>query len=204
MAAPRRTSRSYRTDLRSKQAAETKAAITAALVDELAHTHETGGELSINRVAERAGVAVRTVYHHFPDRATQLAAVTAHLDALVSNEPHPASLVDLPAHAARATYQALANPAQLRAEVVLNRQRRTRDAAIHRAAAKQLDAATARLVGAALSTVLAPELALALLDRHRLDAASAETTISWLVHVVVDAIRNGDVPVSALKRTRRS
>jgi AcrR family transcriptional regulator len=204
MAAPRRTSRSYRTDLRAKQSAATRTAIVAALTAELARSHETGEELSLARVATAAGVSLRTVYHHFPDRASQLAAVGHHLDATLPPDPHPTSLGDLPTHAARIAYQMLASPQALRAEVALDKQRRARDAAIHRAVAKQGDAATAKLVGAAVATVLSPEVALALLDRHRLDAAAAETTITWMVQVLVDAVRNGDVPASPLKRTRRS
>jgi AcrR family transcriptional regulator len=202
MTSPRRTSRSYRTDLRSKQAAATRTAIVAALTAELARTHDTGDELSLDRVAAAAGVSVRTVYHYFPDRATQLAAIAAHLED--SAEPLPTSLGDLPIHASRIAHQMLAEPARLRAEVVLNKQRRTRDAAIHRAVAKQTEPATARLVGAALATLLSPDVALALLDRQRLDPASAETTITWMVQVLVDAVKNGDVPAATLKRTRRS
>ena len=203
MATSRRGNRSYRTDLRAKQAAETRAAIVAALVTELAHAHETSSELSLPRVATRAGVAIRTVYHHFPDRTSQLAAIAMHLDTTTPNDPNPTSLGDLPAHAARFAAHALSNPTHTRAEVVLNK-RRARDQAIARAVAKQLDRATAKLAAAALSSVLSPELALTLLDRHRLDAAAAETTITWMVQVLVDAIRNGDTPASPLKRTRRS
>lgn len=204
MAAPRRTSRSYRTDLRAKQSTTTRTAIVAALTAELARSHETGEELSLARVATVAGVSLRTVYHHFPDRAAQLAAIGMHLDATAPNEPNPASLGDLPAHAARFAYHALANLGASRAEVRLNRHRRARDQAITRAVAKQLDPAVAKLAAAALSSVLSPELALTLVDRHRLEASAAETTISWMVQVLVDAIRNGDTPASPLKRTRRS
>ena len=202
MAAPRRTSRSYRTDLRAKQSAATRTAIVAALTAEVARSHETSEELSLVRVATTAGVSLRTIYHHFPDRASQLAAVSGHLDE-GPPDPHPTSLGDLPTHAARIAYQMLASPQVLRAEVVLNK-RHKRDAAIHRAVAKQCDAATAKLVGAALATVLSPDLSLVLLDRHRLDATAAETTITWMVQVLVDAVRNGDVPASPLKRTRRA
>ena len=204
MANPRRASRSYRNDLRVRQAANTRAEIVAALVAELARSHETGSELSLPRVAERAGVAVRTVYHHFPDRASQLAAIAAQLDLTTPLDPNPSSLGDLPAHAARAAYQMLADPARLRVEVMLNRTRKARDQAITRAVAKQCDASTAKLVSAGLASLLAPETALALLDRHKLEPAAAETTIAWMVQVLVDSVRNGDTPAPALRRTRRT
>lgn len=201
MAAPRRGTRSYRTDLRAKQAAETRAAIVSALLVELARAHEAREELSVARVADRAGVSLRTVYHHFPDRETQLAAIASQLD---THDPQPRSLADLPVYAARLAHQMLANPIQTRAEVALDRPRRARDAAIHRAVAKQTEPGPARLVGAALAAVLSPELVITLLDRHRLDPVAVELVLTWLVQVIVDATRNGDLPSSPTKRTRRS
>lgn len=193
--------RAYTNARRVRQAAQTRADIVAALVAEVA---EHGLGYSLQAVADRAGVSLRTVSLHVPDRPTQLAAVTAHLDAHAPNEPNPSSLGDLPALAARLAYHAFANPSLLRAEAALGRSRRTRDQAIARALAKQTDPATARLAAAALSTILSPEIAVALLDRHKLEAPAAEITVTWMIQVLVDAIRNGDVPASPLKRTRRS
>lgn len=193
--------RPYRNDLRAKQAAATREQIVVALLGELA---DHGAAFSLERVAHRAGVSLRTVSLHFPDRAAQLAAVAAHLEATATSEPNPTALGDLPAHAARVTHHAFSNPAALRAEAAIGKPRKARDQAIVRALAKQLDPATAKLVGAALSTVLSPETATALLDRHKLDPTAAEATVTWLVQIIVDAIRNGDTPASPLKRTRRS
>ncbi len=193
--------RAYRNDRRAKQAAATRDEIVGALVAEVA---EHGPVYSLKRVAHRAGVSLRTVYLHFPDRTAQLAAIASRLDATSAAEPNPTSLGDLPAHAARVAYHAFANPTALRADAALGKPRRSRDQAIVRALAKQLDPATAKLAAAALSTVLSPETGTALLDRHKLDPSAAETTVTWLVQIIVAAIRNGDVPASPLKRTRRS
>jgi AcrR family transcriptional regulator len=194
--------RAYTNTRRAKQAALTRVEITAALVAELA---EHGLDYSLQAVADRAGVSLRTVHLHFPDRTAQLAAVAAHLDASAPNESPPSALGDLPAMAARLAYHAFSNPTLLRCEAALGKQRRrVRDLAIGRAAAKQGDAAVARMTAAALSTVLSPETAVMLLDRYKLEASAAEITVTWMVQVLVDAIRNGDVPSSPLKRTRRT
>jgi AcrR family transcriptional regulator len=198
-------SRAYKSSLRTTQAATTRQQIVAALVEELGSS-----EHSIERVAERAGVSVRTVFHHFPNRQAQAAAVAAHLDARQPAESGPSSLTDLPAMAARVLHGLLSNAVELRAQLVpevaklREPRRRAREQAIARAASKQCEPAVAKLVGAALATLISPEVAATFVDRHRLDAGAAETTMTWLIHVVVDAIRNGDVPTSSLKRTRRS
>lgn len=193
--------RGYTNTRRTRQAAQTRAEIAAALVSEVA-AH--GLAYSLQAVADRAGVALRTVSLHFPDRAAQLAAVTAELEARGPSEANPASLGDLPALAARLAHAMFADPALLRAEVAVGRPRRARDQAIARALAKQTEPAIARSAAAALSVVLSPDVAVALLDRHKLDPAAAETVVTWVVQVLVDAIRNGDVPAATLKRTRRS
>jgi len=199
-------SRGYKSSLRARQAASTREHIVAALVEELG----SSAELSIDRVASRAGVSIRTVYHHFPNRAAQTAAIAAHLDAKQPTEPGPSSLVELPILTARLSHHALANVTELRAQLapdvakLREPRRRAREQAIARAAAKQCEPAVAKLVGAALAALVSPELAAALVDRHKLDAGAAEITISWLVQIAVDAVRNGEVPASSLKRTRRS
>ena len=70
----------------------------------------------------------------------------------------------------------------LRAEVVLNK-RHKRDAAIHRAVAKQCDAATTRLVGAALAS-----------DAFFLESSISQPEEPWPLPMAIDA--SGDVLVA--------
>ena len=64
------TSRNYSSALRTERKHETRAQILAALVDVV--LHEGIHAFSVPHVAERAGVALRTVYRHFPTREALL------------------------------------------------------------------------------------------------------------------------------------
>lgn len=202
--------RAYRSELRTKQAASTRDQILAALVEQLAEGVE---EFSIPRVADRAGVSVRTIYHYFPNRESQIEAVAEYLDTrLTGNEPGPASLTDITPMAARIVHRSLENLTELRAQLVpgvaraVREQRgRGREQAIARAVGKSCEPAAAKLAAAALSTAISADIGVALLDRYRLDPQQTEVTVVWMVGVLVDAIRRGDVPdpTPAHKRTRR-
>jgi AcrR family transcriptional regulator len=77
------TKRKYELKNRAEQIAETRRRITEATVE----LHRTVGPAAtrISEVARRAGVQRLTVYNHFPDDASLLAACSAHWRAL-----HPA------------------------------------------------------------------------------------------------------------------
>jgi AcrR family transcriptional regulator len=77
------TKRKYELKKRAEQLAETRRRITEATVE----LHRTVGPAAtqISEVARRAGVQRVTVYSHFPDDASLLAACSAHWRAL-----HPA------------------------------------------------------------------------------------------------------------------
>ncbi|WP_407835172.1 TetR/AcrR family transcriptional regulator [Streptomyces sp. DSM 116496] len=64
--------RAYESPLRAGQLEQTRQLILAALTEAIAD--ESVQELTIPLVAERAGVAVRTVYRHFPTREALFAA----------------------------------------------------------------------------------------------------------------------------------
>ena len=75
--------RKYELKKRAERLAETRRRITEATVE----LHRTVGPAAtqINEVARRAGVQRMTVYNHFPDESSLLAACSAHWRAL-----HPA------------------------------------------------------------------------------------------------------------------
>ena len=72
-----KTSRNYSSPLRERQTQQTRELILEALTELVV---ELGtDELSMQQVADRAGVAKRTLYRHFPDRASMVIALTEQL-----------------------------------------------------------------------------------------------------------------------------
>jgi len=77
--------RKYKSALREQQAEQTRVRILDALAEELV---ECGlGEISVPKVAKRAGVAVRTVYSHFPTKDELLDALGPHWDKKIDMNP---------------------------------------------------------------------------------------------------------------------
>lgn len=76
--------RAYDSPLRDAQAAATRERIIEAVVDLLVSEHP--GTLSMPTVAERAGVSVGTVYHHFGSKEGLFEAVNEAVDARVTPE----------------------------------------------------------------------------------------------------------------------
>jgi AcrR family transcriptional regulator len=64
--------RSYVSPKRAAKAAATREAILEAFVEQVA---DTNGDLSPSKAAIRAGVSVRTVHTHFPNRESQIVAL---------------------------------------------------------------------------------------------------------------------------------
>jgi AcrR family transcriptional regulator len=77
--------RSYSSPLRDRQAAATRSVILEALGAELA---DGGAEdLSVARLAQRAGVSERTVYRHFPTREALLDGLSEWYNERVADFP---------------------------------------------------------------------------------------------------------------------
>jgi AcrR family transcriptional regulator len=86
--------RRYRSDLRARQAAGTNEMILEAVAAQLT----AGGieDLSVARVAERAGVSERTVYRHFPTREALFDGLAAKVLATSVDLPDPLTAEQLP------------------------------------------------------------------------------------------------------------
>jgi AcrR family transcriptional regulator len=93
-ATPSASKRPYRSTLRAKQAEDTRDLIIAAVGEELA----AGGidVLSVERVADRAGVSPRTVYRHFPTRESLLDSVGKWVVTRTRELPDPLTAEELP------------------------------------------------------------------------------------------------------------
>lgn len=193
--------RAYRSDLRAEQAERTRERIVEALADQLGEGLE---EFSIPRVAERAGVSVRTVYHHFPNREAQIEAVARWLDGRITGgEPPPASLGDILPMLARIVRRSVENQREVRAQLVpgvarhvRERRRRARERGIERLVVEHTELRAGRLAAAVLNLIIGADVAFALMDRYGLSDEDMVASHLWLVRVVLDAIRRRDVPTS--------
>lgn len=81
--------REYESPLRANQASQTCDRILGAFAEQV--VDDGLKDFSIERVARRAGVSTRTVYHHFPNRDELLDAVAAWLESQVSEDVKEAS-----------------------------------------------------------------------------------------------------------------
>lgn len=75
------TARKYVSPKREAQAQATRAAILEAFAEQLSEPGRT--TLSPSEAAARAGVSLRTVHFHFPNEASQIAALGEWFDALI-------------------------------------------------------------------------------------------------------------------------
>ncbi len=85
------SSRRYRSPMRRKQAAQTRARIITA--SEWLFTRHGYGETTIEAIANRAGVSPQTVYATFGSKAAVLAALLEALVALVRQDEAPVAIV---------------------------------------------------------------------------------------------------------------
>jgi AcrR family transcriptional regulator len=184
-------SRRYQSALRAEQAEHTRERILRGLAAELGAGAE---EFSIPRVAERAGVSVRTVHHYFRTRAEQVAAVARYVDdVLLKGERGPSDAADLPDYVERLYRSALANEELTRTLVapgvateVRKLRRKQRLDRIGTAVRElDIDAGRARLLAAALKVIASADFALALIDQqglaHEEAAAAARMTVEALL-----------------------
>lgn len=193
--------RPYRSGLRAEQVESTRERIIEALAEQLGDGVE---DFSIPRVAERAGVSVRTVYHHFPNREAQIEAVASWVDLrITAGEPPPTSLEEVVALSERVCRRAYDPGVQhlVRAQLVpgvaslVRRKRKhARERALARVVSSAVGPEAGRLAAAALNVTLGAELGFAMADRFGLEPDQVLEAHTWLIRVVVEAIRRGDVP----------
>src|SRR4051812_32741892 len=78
-------SRTYESPKRAEQAAATRRKILEALVALI--TEERPATISVPQVAKRAGVSVRIVYHHFPNKDALFDGLIDNLAVLMVRPP---------------------------------------------------------------------------------------------------------------------
>jgi AcrR family transcriptional regulator len=194
--------RKYDNAFRQEQAALTRGRILEALIDQLGQGRK---DFSAADIAAAAGVSLRTVYQHFPDREAQINAVVATLEKrLADNETGPADLDEMPAFAERLIRMGAQNVREMRAQIaggiaseIRARRRRARDRAVLKVVSKICDLQSARLAAAALNVVTSAEISLGLIDRFGIEGDDMINAHAWIVRTLVEAIQRGDVPMPA-------
>jgi AcrR family transcriptional regulator len=90
--------RSYRLGRRGEAAEETRRRIVEATF--ALHNEQGVVATSMKQIAERAGVSIGTVYHHFPTYEDAIRACGSHAEQ-IGRAPDPAALLAIPDRAAR-------------------------------------------------------------------------------------------------------
>ncbi len=200
------TTRAYESPLRAEQAERTREAILEAFAEQLAEARD---EFSIPRVAKRAGVSTRTVYHHFPNREAQIEALGSWIERRLGAAEGPSDLRDLTQYMARMYARMKDNEALVRAQLaagiassVRARRRRARDAQVDQAVAPYVPhEREARAVSALMKHIIGGHSAVAILDQYGVSMQDAGQLFVWAVRVLSTAIERGDLPFGKRKQS---
>ena len=163
-------------------------------------------EFSVQQVADRAGVAHRTVYRHFPTREALLEALTEWAERRMGfADGVPVDTASLPATVERNYRTFEAHSSEMEAMVRLGvgasaqprRRRRRTDAfsKVIRADFPDADDDAIR-VAAAMVRVLASGRTWLNLREAGLDGDEAATAAGWAVGVLLDALAAGHTPTA--------
>jgi AcrR family transcriptional regulator len=192
--------RRYESPLRADQSERTREKVLEALAAQLADARD---EFSISKVAKRAGVSTRTVYHYFPNRESQVDALASWIEQRTGGAmPLPTSARDLPALVERLYRRFFEHEQILRAQLALGiardvraRRREKTGSAIEACVrATRVPADDIPAVGVLMRHLISGNAALAMMDDLGLDGPTTLKVTAWAVRVIVDALERGDGP----------
>jgi AcrR family transcriptional regulator len=190
--------RTYRSRLRDEQAAETRARIVEAAAEGFAPWTT---ELPFNKVAERAGVSVRTVYRYFPTQLDLLDAARAHVVERSGWKPDDVSFETLGSMIARAfeyfggLLERAGHELQAQAPGMADL-RKQRLEAIERVVApfsNGMDPERIRGVCAVLAGLGRVEFLRGMHEHWGLDGTEAGHAVEWAVGVLLDDLRRNAI-----------
>jgi len=208
--------RRYESPLRRDQAEQTRERILDAVIAELAE----GGlhSFSVGEAAARAGVSQRTVYRHFPDRESLIAALDERSTPLLRAEV-PERIEELGRVVDRMfpLFEAHEELVRARLQTDLGQEARIRE---RRKRAAWLEALVCegvphlseqgrRRASALLHHLLSSETWRMMKDEYGLDAAESAPATRWAVELIVRALKEegsglDDTPAPAVPHSRRS
>lgn len=198
--------RSYESPLRARQAEQTRNEILDALVSLLAD--RAVDELTTGELAEAAGVSVRTVYRHFPDRASLVEALTARF--MASGELVPAvpdRLEDLGAVAIQLMGVLEAHHVEAQAEALLNADPRrfTKQTNVHTtqfralldAGLPDLEPGQRHALTAIVRVLISAQAWLRMRTEFGIDGDASGRIVAWAIEAMLHEIDRGDPPPAA-------
>lgn len=192
--------RRYESPLRADQSEHTREKVLEALAAQLADARD---EFSISKVARRAGVSTRTVYHYFRNRESQIDALASWIDQRTGGTiPLPTSARDLPALVERLYRRFFEHEQILRAQLALGiardvrarRREKTTSAIEACVRATRIPADDVHGVGVLMRHLISGNAGLAMMDDLGLDGPTVSKVTAWAVRVIVDALERGDGP----------
>lgn len=187
----------YDSPLRREQARGTRQSILEAAAMVITES----GDFVVAQVAERAGVAVRTVYHHFPDRDSMLDALAIWL----ANElgyPEPVMPPDLDTFADEtvAMFKRFAADdvkvqAYFSTPTGLAARRHARARRLehlrHLAATEFADPDTAERTAVMIHQIASSRTWRGLIEESHLDANDAAEAIGWMIRTLIESVKGG-------------
>jgi AcrR family transcriptional regulator len=198
------------TTLRERQARQVRTAVLEATIAALEASNVA--DVAMADIAAAAGISLRTLYRHFPDRASLLQAAGDHLYASLGVPFKVQTAGQLAQSFREAARRLSARPKLSRALVkssagleARSRVRRERLDAIQSALAPltaDLDAAFGRRATAVLAHLCSAASWVSIADESELSDAEAQEAAGWAIEVLVRSLQE-DADRSVL-RTRRN
>jgi AcrR family transcriptional regulator len=206
-----RTARPYRSTVRERQARQTRELILDSLVALL--DDRSVHEISTRQLAEHSGVALRTVYRHFPDRQALLDGLSdrgATVMDLRRPEGQLRSIDDLGPMIRQFFGANEESPALVRAVVLFNNDpARPARESVERSdlttkliadAFPDIDPVYQRCLVGLVRTIGSGRTWLQLRDGYGITGEQSGPLVEWALNVLVAAVRQGNLPPIPVER----
>ncbi|RUR87005.1 TetR/AcrR family transcriptional regulator [Chlorogloeopsis fritschii PCC 9212] len=193
-----RSTRTYNSQLRKKQASQTRQLILKALAEQLA----TKGiqDFAIADAAQRAGVSPRTIYRYFPNRDALLEALGLWIDEQLGDPPYPNSVDDIvemvekvfPKFDEQATLVQALLLSELGKSVRsrLRIKRRESVAQSLQPVVEHLDATEAKAVRAVIQHLASADMWNTMRDEYGLEGKESAQAVAWAIRTLIAELQH--------------
>jgi AcrR family transcriptional regulator len=183
--------------LRERQAQQVRLTILEAVISEL--EHNAADDMSMADVAKSAGISLRTLYRHFPDRPSLLQASGEHLYGSLGVPFDIAGPEDISKSLLDAAQRLSTRPELIRALVRTTAGRSTRSgvrgqrvdaiSAALKPLTDDLPADTARRATAVIGHLCSAASWVIIAEESGLDDADAQQAVAWAIDALVSTLR---------------